>query len=1107
MAFFWFLVSVILLIALLRRNDSSDVKPGGVDEYVRGYRDGYRAFGDEAQQLVRENVVTSSDIQSLIERNEPTVAQREVTEEISTSEPEFIEEAQSQSSIQQVEQTPEEREARSLHNLNTILYMASFLLVAAGALFVGAAMPDMVKLIGVWLIIVAFYGAGFILHLSVERLRPAASAFLGTGLALVPFGGVALGQYTALSAEVAWLITSLIGLGAYILAALRLQNQLVSYLTMAFVLSTAGSLAATMETGLVGQFVFLIVTSLLASFVATLRPRWLPSVFHQPIERTGQVVTPIVLVVSFVFGRNLTVVDYEIISTVALLHYVIAWFQSRSLIQEGAVRVLLTLVAIIFAVDFGNGDFGVTAMTLFVVASLQQAYSLYKAGRVDRIAVERQWVIVLFVVQALTLLTWQFLEHAPVFNAIGLLVLGLTSVGAALRFRNAWVGLIGLTASLLLPIVVARQLLEPELAWWSVSLVFAVLASVALRGYAKLEQRSVNVRQFMIVAYGVYLAMILITTGFDGGVLVQCLGYAAVAALLYVGAHVFRKAWLQFAGAALVLASVISLSSYVSIPVEWQLMFIGGVTAAILWFVTAVYGLARRETHMAYNFISAQFAFALIGFGLFDTSEVVSRWTVAAFVAVVAVTIFVRVWYGKRRPLFSGAAFLSCIAYFVLALIAAFGVSNEWVLSMLILGVGLFSLLSYIEKMPIIQLAASACAVAALVLLVWIIELPFAWASLFIWGGAAILHFAAAGLHAAFRQSGRQFMMTTLGLLLLFMTFMGAWSGDVVVARTTAVILLVAAVTSLALRWWNRDRSERYASLFQVSYVGFYIMSLIIAAMLGAGWCGIVLAVGAIIFWGASYAEREAGLMVIGNGLLAVAAVQFWLWAEFDMSWLVLGVGWILAVIFYFGYGVFAGLGDKLREQAMLWSTWAVLALASFTVLVTEGLTLDLALMLLAMSATLGIEAYRRKNWALGEGAIYLANVAFQRLMGSLYPELNAVFYAHWWAMVVMLIAALRHTGVRARLVIAMGLVTLSSGIYALAEGGFYQFLFLAEHLALLVIGAFRQKNWAIWWGIAASAAAILYFLREYTFLWLGFLGLLLIAIVVWRLMRGGQRL
>ena len=212
-------------------------------------------------------------------------------------------------------------------------------------------------------------------------------------------------------------------------------------------------------------------------------------------------------------------------------------------------------------------------------------------------------------------------------------------------------------------------------------------------------------------------------------------------------------------------------------------------------------------------------------------------------------------------------------------------------------------------------------------------------------------------------------------------------------------------------------------------------------------------------------------------------------------------------MIFYFGYGVFAGLGDKLREQAMLWSTWAVLALASFTVLVTEGLTLDLALMLLAMSATLGIEAYRRKNWALGEGAIYLANVAFQRLMGSLYPELNAVFYAHWWAMVVMLIAALRHTGVRARLVIAMGLVTLSSGIYALAEGGFYQFLFLAEHLALLVIGAFRQKNWAIWWGIAASAAAILYFLREYTFLWLGFLGLLLIAIVVWRLMRGGQRL
>jgi hypothetical protein len=222
----------------------------------------------------------------------------------------------------------------------------------------------------------------------------------------------------------------------------------------------------------------------------------------------------------------------------------------------------------------------------------------------------------------------------------------------------------------------------------------------------------------------------------------------------------------------------------------------------------------------------------------------------------------------------------------------------------------------------------------------------------------------------------------------------------------------------------------------------------------------------------------------------------------FDLAWFVLGVGWVLAVVFYLGYGIFTGLRDTVRQQIMLWSAGITLALSSLVEMTMSGFTLDVALMIFAFALVIGIEAYRRRSWLLGEGAMYIGNIAFQRLLGALYPELNAVFYAHEWAALVLLVALLRRQGVRPRAIVAMALVTLSTGGYALAQGGFYQFLFLAEHLALLVVGAFRQKGWAIWWGIGTSAAAILYFLREYTFLWLGFLGLLLIAIVVWRLMR-----
>ncbi|MCY1551939.1 hypothetical protein D9M68_883050 [compost metagenome] len=141
------------------------------------------------------------------------------------------------------------------------------------------------------------------------------------------------------------------------------------------------------------------------------------------------------------------------------------------------------------------------------------------------------------------------------------------------------------------------------------------------------------------------------------------------------------------------------------------------------------------------------------------------------------------------------------------------------------------------------------------------------------------------------------------------------------------------------------------------------------------------------------------------------------------------------------------------------------------------------------------------------EASVYVATFGVQRLAGLAISEVDIVFYAHWWALTLGLVAWWRGVGHRVvRLIVAMSLITASTGILALTGDGMYQLLFLAEHLALLVTGAFIQKRWAVWWGIIAAVLAILYFLREYTFLWLGFLGLFLIGIVVWRLMRQAEK-
>lgn len=144
-----------------------------------------------------------------------------------------------------VTESAEEKQARmerrERQNINVTLYVASLLLVAAGALFVGTSLPAVLRFAGVCLITALFYGAGLTLHATALRLRPAAVAFSGTGLALVPVSGLAMYNFAVQDAPLAWLITSLVGTAAYVVAAVRLDSRVLAYLSLTFMVSTAWS--------------------------------------------------------------------------------------------------------------------------------------------------------------------------------------------------------------------------------------------------------------------------------------------------------------------------------------------------------------------------------------------------------------------------------------------------------------------------------------------------------------------------------------------------------------------------------------------------------------------------------------------------------------------------------------------------------------------------------------------------------------------------------------------------------------------------------------------------------------------------------------------------
>ncbi len=222
-------------------------------------------------------------------------------------------------------ETPAERQARrekrDRQNINITLYMASILLVAAAALFIGTGLPPVMSFVGVCTVTAMFYGAGFVLHAKVLRLRPAAVAFTGTGLALVPVTGLALFNFVLPDGPAAWLLTSLIGTAAYVAAAVRLESRVLVYLSLTFVASAAFSGVSVLGGALVWYFAALIGVAVLLTCLALGRPGWLPPVYIRPLMLLHPYVVPAVAAAASCIPLYLDKAEYALIIAMCGLYF------------------------------------------------------------------------------------------------------------------------------------------------------------------------------------------------------------------------------------------------------------------------------------------------------------------------------------------------------------------------------------------------------------------------------------------------------------------------------------------------------------------------------------------------------------------------------------------------------------------------------------------------------------------------------------------------------------------------------------------------------------------------------------------------------------------
>ncbi len=249
-----------------------------------------------------------------------------------------------------VRETPEaaaaRKEKRDQQNINVTLYVASLLLVAAGALFVGTSLPALFRFVGIWFITALFYVAGMVIHSRVPRLRPAAIAFVGTGLALVPVTGLAMYNFVLHNGPAAWLVTSLLGTAVYAYTAVRLDNKVLAFLSLSFIVSTAWSGVSVLGGALVWYFTALIGVAVLLTVISLLRPRWLPPLYVRPLMVLHPALVPVVAVAVTFTPHLLSKGEYALVMLMCGIYFAVMFFvpKARFRVQHlYAARAALTL--------------------------------------------------------------------------------------------------------------------------------------------------------------------------------------------------------------------------------------------------------------------------------------------------------------------------------------------------------------------------------------------------------------------------------------------------------------------------------------------------------------------------------------------------------------------------------------------------------------------------------------------------------------------------------------------------------------------------------------------------------------------------------------------
>ena len=1096
------------------------------------------------------------------------------------------------------------KEQIHLRNLNIILFIASFLVLAGAAVIIGSMSNSSARLIILLAITAVFYLSGIVIHVITERLQPAALALTSTGLALIPFTGIAFYYFANLPGPTAWLIMSIIGLIANIIATYVLRNQVVTYVAIAFVFSLLCSLVATMSIGLVWYFVVLIFISMICSLISLLKPTLLPEILIKPIERTGQIVTPAAVICSSFVIDYATAPLYSTVFTMAAVHYLIEFIKSKKPLAEILLRALaqaaiICIVSDIFSITPSSHYTQpvthslILTFTIFISAVLQMIYSLIKLKRnreLPSFTKQLPWMLCASLVALISLLALYPVgieAYGPLSACIVFAFVGLYHGYVAIFCRKSGLAYISLACSLVVISVIFTEFVVSLHSSYIASWIFLALAFCFVFYLRKQKGlRSVSVYIFLIITAITYIIFAILfaevtlhTTPVNDFILNWRTAFVAIviiisALLIYWISVIENKIAYMIASCALLYLAIYAIA-YENAPLYYDPVCMAIAGAVIFGVASIIYHrrkeLLRRNTAFIAASVSSLILLQYLQPPQPEFLPVFTGMIVAAIVALFAAVT--GLLFGKTDVLFKRIAVTCSLSLcFVSALIAT--QANAVLSAIVFLYLAVLAYL-FADRLRIQWLVLLS--IPSLMVALFFVPMYFAKSYLsafFVFGTTAAVSYILHWINQRFSPENK-FRTNTLFVFtlvyLLFTAFVPESLGSPFDFVSATALLALGVV--IFVRGYNNETEKVLKELGLYICAGAAVWYLLFFSdSIYNGFFAIHIVAAFVWIFAAGLPKESKGrsnrfavaatILAIGTGITAIhsasvsiagdwisfalflyfAALIYLFSIQFRVPWLLLlsipslmgalfFIQWNTAngafrpelfvfvntaVVAYFLYMINLRLRpvEKTRTIILYWYSILYLLLAAIVPAIfgqaTESIWPEVAsaTALIAMGVLLWIRGqFNDREKFLKECGLYVGACAIIWFALIFVPGSFDISIGAFVSAAAVIVSAIllqnEGRGRSNRLVIAMSIITIGTIAEAISsELLFFQILFLAEMIAILVIGALRNKQWMIYWGCFGTIIAILYYLRNYTWMMLIFLGLILIAFVIWRLMK-----